>query len=143
MVSPFELALRAGLRASRQVAGVSVTYVRGATTLTVSKAIPGDLRQEVLPQDGVEAVVEFTDWRIEAAALTLGEPAIGDTIARVIDGVTHAYTVESPGIGLKHWDWSDSSRSQYIIRTRKDGATAFDVTTPNGFDLSGGEIRYE
>jgi len=46
-------------------------------------------------------------------------------------------------MGLSHWDWSDTGRTQYRIRTRADGATAYTVVKPNGFDLSGTEMRYE
>jgi hypothetical protein len=61
----------------------------------------------------------------------------------VIDGTTHTYTVENMDMGLSHWDWSDTGRTQYRIRTRADGATAYTVVKPNGFDLSGTEMRYE
>ena len=92
---------------------------------------------------GQETVVELVDWLIDAAALTIGIPAIGDIISRDIDGTTYAYTVEQLEMGLSHWDWSDTGRTQYRIRTRKDGAAAFVVSTPNGFDISGNEIRYD
>ena len=137
-----ERALRSGMRASRLIAGVSVTYTRGATVLTISDAIQGQLRYGTLGDFGASLVVELVDWLIDASALTLGDPAIGDTIARVIDGTTHTYTVENMEQGLSHWDWSDTGRTQYRIRTRKDGASAFTITKPNGFDISGNEIRY-
>ena len=142
-LSPHERALKAGLAASRHCAGASVTYTRGATVLTISRAIEGTTRFGTMGHVGQETVVELVDWLINAAALTIGEPAIGDIISRSIDGTTYAYTVEQLEIGLSHWDWSDTGRTQYRIRTRKDGAAAFIVSTPNGFDISGNEIRYD
>lgn len=142
-LSAHERALKVGMRASRHIAGASVTYTRASTSITISKAIQGELRYGTIGNAGAEVVVELVDWLIDATALTLGDPAIGDTIARVIDGTTHTYTVENMDMGLSHWDWSDTGRTQYRIRTRADGATAYTVVKPNGFDLSGTEIRYE
>lgn len=143
-LSAHERALKVGMEASRHIAGVSVTYARsGSSDVTIKRAIQGELRYGTIGNAGAESVVELVDWLIDATALTLGDPAIGDTIARVIDGTTHTYTVENMDMGLSHWDWSDTGRTQYRIRTRVDGASAYTVVKPNGFDLSGTEIRYD
>ena len=139
----FESALQAGMAAQRLLAGDAVTVSRGATTITVSDAIQTSTRFEVLDGSGLAAVVEAVEWLIDVNAYTLGEPAIGDLIARVIDGTTYTYTVEHPGQGINVFEYSDTSRTQYRIRSREDGATAYTVTKPNGFDISGTEIRYD
>ena len=86
--------------------------------------------------------MDFADWLIPVASYTLGVPEIGDTITRTVNGVAYTYTVESMDYGQSPWDWSDTAKTQYRIKTRKDGSSAFGVTEPNGFDVSGGEMRY-
>lgn len=142
-LSPHELALKAGLAVSRRFAGVSVTYTRGATTVTVNKAIQADIEYATLSQDGSESVVEVIPWLIDVASLVgLFPPQQGDTIVRTIDDTDHTYTVENLSIGQSHWDYSDTGRTQVRIRTRLDGAAAYEITKPSGFDLSGNEMRY-
>ena len=139
-LSSHERALSAGLSATRRAMGIPVTYTRGATTLTVSKAVQGDTFKAEL--DGV--IVEFQDWLISVADLSpLSAPEIGDLITRNIDGTDYVFTLEHPSEGRPSWDWSDTGKTQYRIHTRKDGAAAFDVPQKNGFDLSGTEMRYD
>lgn len=142
-LSPHELALRAGLRASRQFAGVAVTYSRDASSLSILKAIQGTTRYATLSHTGTEIVVELVDWLIDEVALTLGTPEIGDTITRVLDDASYVYTVEQPEMGLSHWDWSDTGRTQYRIRTRKTSPAPVIDSKPNGYDIRGEEIRYD
>jgi hypothetical protein len=141
MGSAFENAITAGLKMSRRVAGVSVTVTRGVTTITVDKAIQGQTQKRPL-QENSETTVDSADWFISVAEYTLGTPAVGDIITRVIDGTSYVYTVETPDYGMQCWDWSDTAKTQYRIHSRKDGGSAFDVSKPNGFDLSGTEMRY-
>jgi hypothetical protein len=140
-MSAFESALQAGMGAVRSVCGVEVTYARGATTLTLN-AVQTSTQFETLDGSGLAAVVEAVEWLIAADDLTTGDPQIGDTITRTIDGTSYTYTVEHPGQGVSLFEFSDTSRTQYRIRTREDGVTAYTITQPNGFDLSGTEIRY-
>lgn len=142
-MTAFEAALQAGMSAARIVAGDSVTYSRGASTVTVSDAIQTSTRFEVLDGSGLTAVVEAVEWLIAVVNLPLGEPQAGDIITRNIGGVNHVYTVEHPGEGVNLFEYSDTSRTQYRIRTREDGIAAYTVTKANGFDLAGNEIRYE
>jgi hypothetical protein len=143
MSSAFETAIQAGLAAARQVAGSSITYGRGETTLTVTDAVQGETRKGVIDVGGSEQIVEMCDWMIEVSALSglSDTPDPEDTITRVIDGTTYTWTVEHRELGQSHWDWSDTSRTQYRIRTRKDGATAYEISKPTGFDISGNELR--
>jgi hypothetical protein len=141
MASAFERAITAGLRASRLMSGVSVTVTRGATTITVSDAVQGVTQKQSRGEES-EITVDAADWFISVVAYTLGTPANGDIIVRVIDGVSYTYSVETPDYSTQCWDWSDTAKTQYRIHSRKDGSSAFDVSKPNGFDLSGNEIRY-
>ncbi len=140
-MSILESAITAGLALTRTAAGVSVTVSRGASTITVSNAIQGETQKAPLGAD-TEATVDFADWLIPVASYTLGVPEIGDTITRTVNGVAYTYTVESMDYGQSPWDWSDTAKTQYRIKTRKDGGNAFDVTQPNGFDVRGEEMRY-
>jgi hypothetical protein len=140
-VSAFESAIGAGLKMIRRTAGVSVTVTRGATTITVSDAVQGQSQKQIIDETA-ETVVEGCDWLISVASYTLGQPAVGDIISRKVNGITYYWTVESPVIGISHFDWSDTARTTYRIRARKDGAAAFEIVQPNGFDLSGSEMRY-
>jgi len=141
--SAFESAIQAGMAAARLVAGASVTYSRDSTTITIADAVQGETRKGIIDVGGAEQIVEMCDWLIEVSALaTLNDtPNPEDTISRVIDGTTYTWTVEHRELGQSHWDWSDTSRTQYRIRTRKDGAAAYEVSTPTGFDISGNELR--
>jgi len=87
-------------------------------------------------------VVEACDWLMSVASYTLGTPAVGDIISRTVNGVSYTWTVECPAMGIPPFDWSDTARTTYRIHARKDGAAAFEVITPNGFDVSGNEMRY-
>ena len=70
MSSAFETAIQAGLAAARQVAGSSITYGRGETTLTVTDAVQGETRKGVIDVGGSEQIVEMCDWMIEVSALS-------------------------------------------------------------------------
>jgi len=138
-----ENALQAGMAALRTMSGVPVTYTSGATVLSISNAVQGDTRKGTIEVGGDEQVVEIADWLIAVKDFeSLGStPNEGDTIARVISGTTYTWTVEHRDMGETHWDWSDTSRTQYRIRTRKDGAGAYEISQPTGFDLGGNELR--
>jgi len=96
-----------------------------------------------LPIDvgGAEQVVEISDWLIRVSDLAGLTPASGDIIVRVIDGTTYTWSVETRELGETEWDWSDTARTTYRIRARKDGASAYEVSEPTGFDLAGNELR--
>ena len=135
-----ERCLKVGLRAASRVMGVSVTYTRGATTLTISNALPADQEFAGLADSGSEAVADSIDWLIDASLLTTGEPQVGDLIARVIDGTTYTYSVECPSPGVLHWELSETHRGWYRVHTREDGT--YKAVEYNDFDVSGNEVRY-
>ena len=141
MASALESAIGAGLKMIRRTAGVSVTVTRGASVVTIADAVQGQ-SQKVVVDETSETVVEACDWLVSVASYTLGTPAVGDIISRTVNGVSYTWTVECPAMGIPPFDWSDTSRTTYRIHARKDGAAAFEVITPNGFDVSGNEMRY-
>ena len=142
MSSPLEFALQAGMSATRVLAGASVSYTQGATTLTIDQAVQGQTGKATIEVGEAEQVVEIADWLIKVSDMSGLTPAGGDIIVRVVDGTTFTWTVEARNIGETECDWSDTSRTTYRIRTRKDGAAAYEVSKPTGFDLAGNELRY-
>ena len=143
MPSHFETAIKAGLTAVRTIAGSPVTYAQGATTLTIDNAVQGATMKLPIEVGGSEQVVEISDWLIKVSDLAGLTPASGDIITRVIDGTTYTWSVETRELGETEWDWSDTSRSTYRIRARKEGASAYEVSKPTGFDLAGNELKYD
>jgi hypothetical protein len=138
-LSPFERAIKTGLRVTRRTQGVAITYRRNSTNVKVRHALQGRTDKLTIDVGGDEQVVETQDWYIAVEDIaSLGTPQRGDLIIRKIDGVTYTFSVECPTIGEMEWDWSDTAKSQYIIRTRKDGA--YEVSQPTGFDISGNEL---
>ena len=141
-LSPHERALNYGLSVTRNSFGVPVTYTRGATTLTISSALQGETLKGAIDVSGTEQIVELQDWLLAVSDLgSLWPPTPGDLITRNIDGTDNTFTVEYRQAGESLWDWSDTGKTQVRLRTRKDGASAFEVSEPTGFDISGNEIR--
>ena len=145
-LSPFERALAQSIGHMRNSFGVPVTYTRGATTLTIQNALQGATSKKSIESDNnyEETVVETQEWLIALEDLaSLAPPAVGDLIVRNIEGTTYTFTVETLELGEVAWDWSDNGKTQYRIMARKDGASAYEVSEPNSFDISGNEMRYD
>ena len=141
MSSFFEKGIQACLQGVRSVAGSPVTYAQDSTTLTIDKAVQGMTSKDTIDIGETEQVVEVADWLIKVTDLAGLTPSAGDIITRVIDGTTYTWTVEARELGETPWDWCDTSRTTYRIRSRKDGASAYEVSEPTGFDLAGNELR--
>ena len=140
-LSPFERAISNGLQTTRYFMGVPIVYTRGGTSLTISRALQGTTHKRSIEVGETEQVVQFQQWHIGVLDLSpLGPPERGDLITRVIDNVTHVFSVEAIALGETEWDWSDVAKTQYIINTRKSGDSAFEVSEPTGFDLSGNPL---
>lgn len=100
-----------------QVAGVTVTYTRGAVTRTVA-ALEG--RTVFASQMDGGPRVEFgdRDYLIEAADLTaFGDPQLGDRITETLNGVSRTWEVKTPGTGDPAWRWSDPGHTRYRVHT--------------------------
>jgi len=142
--TPQEKQIESLLRVHRRNFGTEVVYSRGATDLTISSAIQGSTKKANIDVGDEEQVVETIEWLIGVEDLSpVGPPQFGDTITRIIEGTSYVFKVTALYMGESPWDWSDRARSQYRINTRKDGANAFEVSEPTGFDLEGNELTYE
>lgn len=97
--------------------GVTVTYTRGATSVTVTDAVPGNsFAASVQPQQVPARVeVQDRDYLITAASIaSLGEPVVGDRITE--SGVGTFEVVRRTGEPA--WRWSDAERTLYRIHTK-------------------------
>lgn len=105
------------------VAGVSLTYTRGATTLTLA-ASDGDasIGREDSASDrdgGTRIESSGRVYFVRVSALTLGEPAEGDLIQETVNGVARRYKVMRPETGDRAWRFWDAEQTVYRIHTRR------------------------
>lgn len=106
--------------ATRSVRGESVTYTRGATTVTVT-ATRGSSRWTSEAVEGSVNVDERSeDWLILAADLTDGEitggPTRGDTIT---DENGTVFRVMPPGSTEQVWRFHDRGQTVYRIFSKE------------------------
>lgn len=85
----------------QQVAGESVSYVRGATTLTGLIATPDAQTYEVQDANGFMVTVQSFDWLFTATDLVIDdtrfEPRSGDQIVATLNGVLQTFEVMPVG----------------------------------------------
>lgn len=74
MATGLQTGINAALASLRGLAGETVTYSRGARSITVT-AIRGSSRIETEDDQGASIRSRATDWLIEAAALIMPRPA--------------------------------------------------------------------
>jgi len=105
----------------KQYASQSVTYSRGASSVTVS-AVIGQTAFELEDATLTSRTYHSRDFIILAADLVLSSttitPARGDKIREVVGSVTHVYEVlQLPGVPA--FEPSDQSGTRYRIHTKK------------------------
>ena len=120
MVSPVNAAMQATHAATRRVRGESVTYTRGATTVTIT-ATRGSSRWTSETVEGSVNVDERSeDWLIIATDLTeagiTGGPTRGDTITDENETVFRAMP---PGSAEQVWRWHDRAKTVYRIFSKE------------------------
>lgn len=99
-------------------AGVSVTYTRSTTTLSVTGWVGRNTyRSDAL--GGARVEIGDRDYFFLTSDLTLGNPSIGDRIAEVIDGTTYTFEVQTPDTGTKAWHWVGTTRSIVQVHTKR------------------------
>ena len=103
-------------------ASKSITYARGATSLTVNAQI-GFSRLAVTGDEGDAAIVRTDrDFLISVGELYNGAtrviPAEGDEITEVVGTRSFKYRVEKPLPGENCWRYSDVHHKRYRIHTR-------------------------
>lgn len=115
-MTPVERATRQGLAAIKRVAGVPVTYRRGATSIAVT-AIPG----ETLDRSGFDEVADVSsrsvDWLIDAADLAPLEPQPHDQVIQETDSERRVYDVVPLGDDPAA-RWHDRYGVRWRIHTR-------------------------
>lgn len=122
-MSRFDDQLTRGLERLRIVAGKTVTYRRGAQSVSLT-AVTGRSEYTTVDDAGMPVSNQMRDFLIEAAALVLSAtqtvPVVGDTIDEVDGTQTRTHVVVSIGDG-QPWQWSDPARTTMRIHTRERG----------------------
>jgi hypothetical protein len=120
MVSPIAAASAAARAASQSVRGESVTYTRGAYSLTLTAVRGSTAWDRSAPFNGVRVGDRSTDWILEAADLVDSngdqiKPARQDEIT--VDGVTFRVMPYGPDNQL--WMFHDRDRKYIRIHTKE------------------------
>lgn len=121
-MSTFASAITNALATIRAAAGVTVTYSRGADTVSLT-AVPGRTRYESNVPSGVVTEFQTRDYIIKAADLILAGsvtlPQDGDQITDVdAAGDDVVYEAMSPGGDAPSWTFSDTARTHLRIHTK-------------------------
>ena len=96
-------------------ASSSIRYCRGTQCQTIDATI-GSSTFEAQNTSGVIETWQSRDFIIKAGTLSVGEPARGDRITEVIDGVSLVYEVASPK-NTAWWEYGDKFRKTIRIHT--------------------------
>jgi len=120
MTSPIAAAAAAARAASQSVRGESVTYTRGAYSLTLTAVRGSTGWDRSAPYGGVRIGDRSTDWIIEAADLVDSnggeiKPQRQDEIA--VGGVT--YRVMPYGPDNQLWMYHDRNRRYIRVHTKE------------------------
>jgi hypothetical protein len=120
MVSPIAAASAAARAASQSVRGESVTYTRGAYSLTLTAVRGSTAWDRSAPFNGVRVGDRSTDWILEAADLVDSngdeiKPQRQDEIA--VGGVTFRVMPYGPDNQL--WMYHDRDRRYIRIHTKE------------------------
>jgi len=97
--------------------GVSVSYVRGASTTTLTAEVQLNEYKESGPEGG-EIVVESRDYLITKADLSV-TPRVGDQIKETIAGVVEIFEV-MPVDGREYR--SDVAKRKLLVHTKYAGS---------------------
>lgn len=131
-----ELAVSAGLRASRRISGRPATYTRGASSASLTFAVKR-MQQHTTLDFGGSSIVREAVWRIDALEIgALFPPDVGDTIT---DESGVVFKVECPGENELHWSYTDTGATELTVYTRQNGFS--DTAPQNTIDLQGNPVR--
>lgn len=106
----------------QSAAGVSVTYTRGAYSVSLTAVVGRTVFASNLQG---AARIEFgdRDYLIEAADLILNsatvEPVKGDRITEVVNGATMVFEAMIPSTGEPCWRYSDPARTILRIHCKR------------------------
>lgn len=136
MASFREIAVAAGLRASRNISGTPAVYARNSTTLSIPKASKKTLNHTTVDGGG-SSIVREAIWGISVAEFgSMFPPTVGDTIT---DEVGTVFRVECPSDAELHWTYTDVGATEVTIYTRH--ASFLDSAGQSTIDLQGNEVR--
>lgn len=96
-------------RSHKRTSGVSITYKRGGTSLSLVATI-GTTRRDQQHNDGYVARKQIRDFLIDVADLSIGEPEIDDEIEETAGGIVYVYRLVSPGGSEEPFRYSDRHR---------------------------------
>lgn len=105
---------------TQAAAGVTVTYTRGATSVTLA-AVVGQVAYRVDAEGGRRVELGDRDYLILASDLTFGTPRAGDRVTETIDGAAVTFEAQDTDTGEPCWRWSDPQRTEYRIHVKKVG----------------------
>jgi len=119
---------------NRVVAGVSVSYHRGADSVTIT-AVPATTSMEAIDDAGSMVRLKVRDYLVKAADLVLDgiivEPDRGDQIKEVIGSTRFVHEVLGP-VGQQHFAWSSIDGSVLRVHTQEFEQEAVTTTTTTG-----------
>lgn len=99
----------------QSAAGSTVSYRRGATSITLTAVIG-----QTVFSSNVEGAARIErgdrDYLILVADLTLGVPRIGD---RITDANGLVFEVQTPETGEPAWRYSDPERAEYRLHMKR------------------------
>lgn len=106
------------------VAGVAVTYTRGAETLSFAASdesiTVGDARFQESTEGGAKIAHGDRIYLIVADAIAdFGEPQEGDRIAETVGGEDCVFEVAPPGTGEPAARWSDVTRTCWRVHCKR------------------------
>lgn len=126
MPNPMFRAFDAAAQATKKLAGLTVTYTRGAATVDIVARV-GMSKTEIADQDGTSFEIKVRDWIVDAADLVLDAetvtPRRGDTITETVAGMVRVYEV-LPVAGEETHRYSDATGKRWRIHTKLKSSEA-------------------
>lgn len=116
--------LRTWLPAQTQaIAGVTVTYTRGATSTSLTATFGRTAFSVGAEAQGAARLIwgDRDYFLIAAAMASLGVPRHGDRIAETIDDVAVVFEVQEPPTGEPCWRWAGEDRYEYRVHVKRVG----------------------
>jgi hypothetical protein len=103
----------------QKAAGETVTYTRGAESITLAAAVVG--RTVFASNEEGAARISFgdRDYLIGVADLTFGAPRIGDRVTQTIDGADVVFEIKDLDTGEPPWRFSDPDRTTWRVHVKR------------------------
>lgn len=121
MASPLQNAMNSAAATTKAVAGVPITYSRGASSVSIALARKGFAKSMMSDEYGTSFETKIQDWIIDVADLAFAsvatEPARGDRIAETVGGLVITYEV-LPIAGEETHRYSDACANRWRIHTK-------------------------